>query len=308
MPLTASSKLFRILGPAAVAAVVTGVIFLANALGSTNPGSASAWLNQPVKVPMAASVRAAAASCAAKNLSVRLTRHGIVQGGTYAYVYDARNTSGKACYISGYPQITLAGKAVAHGPDILDVAAGTLSPGQAAMFALTQTVTPGCSAGATDNGIMKQTTKPALMSIGAHQSRAIGKVLVNKCTKNSVTALGLAPVEPKPDTLSVLSVRLEVPATATAGQTLNFRVVLTNPTRARVWLSPCPGYEVGISTAGEHAYRLNCVNSLIAPGQSRVFDMQYAIPASTRAGLAKIGWLLLNPQRTGSGTVINIVD
>jgi len=302
------SKAFRVLGPAVAAVLVAGIALLATALGGTQAGAATPWLNQPARVAAAPAARAGAVACAAKDISVRLARRGIVQDGNYAYVYAVRNVSGQTCYVSGYPRVTLGGKAVAHGPNVLSVGAGDLRPGQVAMFALTQTTTPGCSAADSPNGVLKQTAEPALMPAGADEPGAIGQVLISKCSRNAVTAVGLAPAEPRPDALSRLSVRLDMPKTATAGQTLNFQVVLTNPGRKSIRLSPCPSYEIGISVAGEHAYRLNCADSVIAAGQSRVFDMEYMLPAGTQAGLAKIGWLLLNPSRTGSGTFIDIVS
>jgi hypothetical protein len=302
------AKAFRVLGPAAAAVLVAGVALLATTLASAQAGAATPWLNQHVRIPAVTAGRAGAAACEAKDISVRLARRGIVQDGYYAYVYGVRNVSGKTCFAASYPRITVGGKAVRHGPDVLSVAAGDLRPGQTAMFALTQTTAAGCSAGRSQNGVMKQVAEPARMPAGAHGTRLIGRVLVSNCTKNSVTALGLAPAEPKADALSRLSVRLRVPATATAGQTLKFEVVLTNPTRAPIRLSPCPGYEIGLSAAGQDAYRLNCADPVIAAGQSRAFEMEYRLPAGTRPGLAKVGWLLLNPRRTGSGTVIKIVN
>jgi hypothetical protein len=301
------SKMVRLLGPVVTAALVAGVALLLTAMGRSSAGSAAPWLDQPVKIPVATPAHAGAPACAGTAVRVRPVRHGIVQDGAYAYVYSATNVSGNTCYVSGYPYVTIGRKVLSHGPDVLSVAAGDLRPRQAAMFALTQTTRPGCSAGASGNGVLKQAATAAVMSIGSARPRVTGEVLISKCTENSVTALGLPPAEPRADALSRLSVRLDMPATATAGQILKFQVVLSNPTRAPIRLSPCPGYEAGISAAGAHAYRLNCGNPLIAAGQSRVFEMEYAVPAGTRAGLAKIGWLLLNPRRTGSGTVITII-
>jgi hypothetical protein len=302
------SKAFRVLGPVVTAVLVAGLALLATALGRTQAGAATPWLNQPARVAAAPAARADAAECGANDISVRLARRGIVQDGNYAYVYAVRNVSGKTCYVSGYPRIIVGGRAVAHGPNVLSVGAGDLRPGQVAMFALTQTTTAGCSAGDSQNGVLKQTAESVLMSVGTHRPGAIGGVLISKCSRNAVTAVGLASAEPKPDALSRLYVRLDMPKTATAGQTLKFQVVLTNPTRKSIRLSPCPSYEIGISVAGEHAYRLNCADPVIAAGQSRAFEMEYSLPAGTKAGLAKIGWLLLNPSRTGSGTFIDIVN
>lgn len=305
-------KTFRVLGPVVTAVLVAGIALLATALASSQAGSAAPWLNAPVRVPASAAVRTGlartgTAKCGAKDIGVRLVRRGIVQDGNYAYVFGARNISGQACFVSGHPRITIRGRAVPAGPDVLSVVAGNLRPGDVAMFALTQTTKAGCSAGRSRSGVLKQTAESAVMSVGARRLGAIGKVLISKCTRNAVTAVGLAPAEPKPDALSRLSVRLDVPATAAAGQTLNFQVVLANPTSKPIRLSPCPSYEIGLSAARERAYRLNCADPVIGAGQSRTFDMRYRLPAGSRAGLAKVGWLLLNPRRTGSGTVIRIV-
>ncbi|HEX3514017.1 MAG TPA: DUF4232 domain-containing protein [Trebonia sp.] len=301
------SKAFRILGPVTAAVAVAAVAVLVAGLGRTQASSAVPWLDHPVKIPVATAARTDVARCAAGSVSVRLERRGIVQDGIYAYVYGVRNTGHEACSVSGYPRLTVAGKAVAHGPDVLSVAPGNLRPGQVATFALTQTVRPGCTANSR-NGILKQVAKQVDLAIGTRRPGAIGQTLVSKCTKNSVSALGLAPAEPRADALSRLLIRLKVPALATAGQTLRFQVVLTNPTRAAIRLSPCPSYEVGISVAGEHAFELNCADPVIAAGHSRRFEMEYPVPAGARKGLAKIGWLLLDPRRTGSGTIVRIVS
>jgi hypothetical protein len=300
-------KTFRVLGPVTAAVAVAAVAVLVMALGRAQASSAVPWLDHPVKLPVATAASTDAASCTASSVSVRLERRGIVQDGTYAYVYGVRNTSHEACSVSGYPRITVAGKVITHGPDVLSVAPGDLRPGQVAMFALTQTVRAGCTA-TSRNGVLKQTAEQVELAIGTRRPGTIGQALVSKCTKNSVSALGLAPAEPRPDALSRLSVQLKVPAVATAGQTLRFQVVLTNPTRAAIRLSPCPDYEVGTSVASEYAFRLNCADPVITAGQSRIFEMEYTVPASAREGLAKIGWLLLNPMRTGSGTTVRIVS
>lgn len=300
-------KAFRILGPVTAAVAVAAIAVLVAALGRTQASSAVPWLDHPVKIPVATVARADVARCAAGSVSVRLERRGIVQDGIYAYVYGVRNTSHGACKVSGYPRITVAGKAVAHGPDVLSVVPGDLRPGRVATFALTQTVRAGCTA-TSRNGVLKQVARQVDLAIGTRRPGVIGRALVSRCTKNSVSALGLAPAEPRADALSRLLVRLKAPALATAGRTLRFEVVLTNPTRAAIRLSPCPSYEVGISAAREHAFRLNCADPVIAGGQSRTFEMEYAVPAGARSGLAKIGWLLLNPRRTGSGTIVRIVS
>ena len=309
------TKTARILAPTAAATLVLGLAALLAAHQSAQAAAAGSalravsWVDRPAQIP-AVSVphNPGVAACASKDLSVRMEGRGIIQAGTYAYIYNAKNTTRRACFVSGRPSVKLAGQTVAGSPNVLDVTAGVLAPGASARFAVTQSQRASCTPAFTRHGVSRTSAVTPHVQIGAQPVAATseGTILTSKCTRTAVTQIGLPPTSPKPGPLSGLAVRLQAPARARAGHILKFTVMITNPTRAAVRLSPCPSYEVGISSARAVAYRLNCGAPAIPAGQSRVYDMRYAVPAGTPAGLAKIGWFLLNSTRNGAGGLITI--
>jgi hypothetical protein len=204
--------------------------------------------------------------------------------------------------------VNIAGKPVSSGPNVLNVSAGTLAPGASAAFAIIQTPRGSCTP-RLRNGATASTAMTPQLKIGTQAGPAIraGTVLTSNCVTAQVTPIGLPMRQPKPDSLSGLHVALSTPSRVAAGQVLAFAVTITNPTRAAVRLSPCPSYEMGLSVARAQAYQLNCSAAPSIPaGQSRTYDMRFSIPAGAQAGLAKIGWFLLNPNRTGAGGAITI--
>jgi hypothetical protein len=303
------TKAARYLGPSGAAAVA-GLAVLAFA----SPGSAAApaaigWANRPATIPaVSAPANPGLAVCATASLSTRMVGSGLVEHGVYAYIYSAKNSGTRACYVSGTPSVHIAGKPVASGPNVLNVSAGTLAPGASAIFAIIQTPRASCTP-KLRNGATASTAKTPLLKIGTQAGLAIraGTVLTSNCVAAHVTPIGLPMRQPKPDSLSGLHVVLSIPSRVAAGQVLAFAVTITNPTRAAVRLSPCPSYEMGLSVAPAKAYRLNCSAAPSIPaGQSRTYDMRFSLPAGAQAGLAKIGWFLLNPNRTGAGGAITI--
>ena len=106
-----------------------------------------------------------------------------------------------------------------------------------------------------------------------------------------------APTDPPAIPAEALEVRLEVPDHVTAGQTLDYVVVLTNPTSNPVVLSPCPTYQERINSVGGGVvadYVLDCASvPKIAAGASVRFAMKLDIPASVPASdVAAIVWSL----------------
>jgi Protein of unknown function (DUF4232) len=310
-----AARIPRIIAPASAAALVLGLAGLiaahqsAQATAAGSPRPAVSWVDHPVSMP---AVRAphnpGIAVCTSRDLSVRLQGRGLIQAGFYAYTYRARNTSGHACYVSGRPSVKLSGQALANAPNVLDVTAGVLARGASATFAVTQSARSSCTPAVNRDGVLRTSAVTPHVGIAARPVAAAGagKILTSRCNKAEVTPIGLAPEAPKPDQLSPLVIRLQAPARARAGQVLKFTVLITNPTRAAIRLAPCPDYQVGISSAPAVAYRLNCSAPVLRAGQSRAYDMRYAVPAGTPAGLAKIGWFLFNSTRTGAGGVVTI--
>jgi hypothetical protein len=302
-------KAARFHGAAAAAAVAVGLTVLAAA--HSHRAAATRWVDRPAAIPaVSAAANPGLASCTSSELTVRMERHGLLGPGTYAYVYRATNHSAHACYVSGDPAVRIAGQAVARGPNVLNVTAGAVQPGASATFAVTQSPRVPCAAAAAagPNGGPRAVARKPRVRIGAQPVAAAGEgtIMVTACTTTAVSPIGVSQAAPAPDPLAALTVRLNAPADTPAGQALHFTVTITNPGRAPVRLSPCPSYEVGVSAARPAAYQLNCSAPVIGPGRSRTFAMQYAVPAGTPAGLTKIGWFLLNPDRTGAGGFITI--
>jgi Protein of unknown function (DUF4232) len=305
-------RALRLTGILAIAAA--GVAVMAAAWPGNRVTPTIPWLNQPVALPSAGTAAASAAhdqACTSADLAVKQVRRGIVEYGTYAYTYSATNVSTQACYISGYPAIQMAGKTIPHGFNGLGVTTGALAPGASASFAVVQTPAAAC-VGTSTASQRQAKTEVLRMSFGAGHAAVAAKtssILVNDCVTTTVTPVGLAPGAPTvPDPLAALTVKLNSPASAKAGQTIRFTVTLTNPTSHEVRFSGCPSYEIGISStrAWVRAYRLNCAQPAIRAHESASYEMQYTVPASTPAGTAKIGWFLLDPARTGAGGGITI--
>jgi hypothetical protein len=307
-------KAVRIIAAAAMVLVVGLVAFASahqfpRAADTGSSATATGWVDHPAAIPAYSTPRnPGIAACDSADLGVRLARHGVLSLGTYAYIYSATNTTSHDCYVSGLPSVELAGKTAAGGANLLDVEAGVLTPGASATFAVTQSARASCTPAVTSDGVTRTSAVTPRVEIGARSAAtSAGTVLIGNCTDSTVTPIGLAPTQPAPDAFTPLDVELQVPTSVRAGTTLQFTVTITNPTRAAIRLSPCPSYEIGISSAPTVAYELNCSAPVIEPGQTRSYEMRYSVPAKTPAGLAKIGWFLLNSTRTGAGGVITII-
>ena len=98
---------------------------------------------------------------------------------------------------------------------------------------------------------------------------------------------GPAPSDPPPVPAEALRVALVVADHATAGQTLHYVAILTNPTSNPIALSPCPAYQERINAAGGGVvadYVLDCSPApTIGAGASVSFAMELAVPASLQA-------------------------
>lgn len=103
---------------------------------------------------------------------------------------------------------------------------------------------------------------------------------------------------------------LDAPTTARAGETLHFRVRLTNSSADAVSLSPCPGYsqERFILGAGDRSgfntgqvYRLNCRPLRSIPGHAFVdFQMRAQVPDDPPGGPTfSVTWRLIAPYLPG---------
>ncbi len=120
-----------------------------------------------------------------------------------------------------------------------------------------------------------------------------------------------APVPtPLDSPLAVLRATAEqVPATARAGNSLDWVVRLTNPTATAVALDPCPGQllESLVQSTGDAAgvntstvYRLNCRPVREVPaGGSVAFQVRVPVPAAPPGPVQSVAWRLLSPRLAG---------
>ena len=95
------------------------------------------------------------------------------------------------------------------------------------------------------------------------------------------------------------SVSISAPASATAGQVLEFTVTVTNIGTTSASLDPCPTYTEDLIVGGRalkppalRGYLLNCplIGSQIAPGASVVLAMRYPVPSDVGTGPVELLW------------------
>jgi hypothetical protein len=118
------------------------------------------------------------------------------------------------------------------------------------------------------------------------------------------------PAPPEPGSLRTLDVHVDFPPTVRAGNTLRFTVVLDNPTTTAVSLSNCPSYTeiLGYPNSVTLTYILNCDQvTVIPPGKTVVYAMEFKIPSNSVTGSAKFSWYLNVPDAyPGGGGVLTI--
>jgi hypothetical protein len=144
-----------------------------------------------------------------------------------------------------------------------------------------------------------------LNGVGALSSSS-GSLNVN-CSQLSASPLTASQDPPATTPLDSLTATIQVPASITPGQTLDYSVTLTNPSSAAVPLSSCPNYVEVVGPPGySETYQLNCTTASISPGQSVTFDMQLGIPATldATANPAKLIWYI--PNGPSVGTTIQV--
>jgi hypothetical protein len=102
------------------------------------------------------------------------------------------------------------------------------------------------------------------------------------------------PWPPTPPTLDIAA-SISSPASAQRGSTLTYYVTMTNRSRTAYPLNVCPDYleYVGIGKSDLATFQLNCRPvQQIAPGDSVVFQMQFAVPSTTALGSNTLTWAL----------------
>jgi hypothetical protein len=102
---------------------------------------------------------------------------------------------------------------------------------------------------------------------------------------------------------------LDVPATVSAGATLDYVVTLNNPTPAAITLRPCPVYREQVFKQVD-TYLLNCDApgaGTVPAGGSLRFAMRATVSAYTPQGGQRLTWTILEPDGTSATASANIV-
>ncbi len=96
------------------------------------------------------------------------------------------------------------------------------------------------------------------------------------------------------------------------GQTVEFRVTLSNRSALPLYLEACPTYRMYLSgspgTSSGPTRVLNCepIGSMLDGGQSIIFEMRYEIPADAASGQQLLIWELLSGLNGNASTDIAI--
>jgi hypothetical protein len=109
--------------------------------------------------------------------------------------------------------------------------------------------------------------------------------------------------------LSMLTVRIDLPATVRAGDTLRYTVVLSNPTVTAVSLSSCPSYTeaLGYPNNQNMSFMLNCDQVTVIPaGKKVVYAMEFKVAADAVTGPTKFSWQLNDTDGPFAGGVLTI--
>jgi hypothetical protein len=212
---------------------------------------------------------------------------------------EVRNTGQTRCTLSGTPTLRYTDAAGAtrtattlqlsqHVTDPNSVPA-TIDPGEAAQ--LEMHTSNSCLHGQPP--ILYADARLALADGGEVK---LGQTLDATCGPPS-TSGWFRPA--RPGTLAnpgwdVLTVTLVLPESVRIGQTLEYVVVLVNPSGVPVALSPCPNYVQSIGdlkTGG--MFQLNCAVSAVPANGAVRFEMRAPIPGdTTEAGPQKLTWQL----------------
>jgi hypothetical protein len=262
--------------------------------------SAVPWLDHdPVSYPRPTlDPRTPTKSCAAADLALSpLAPNGA--GGTQVYTVEVRNTGQARCTLSGTPTLrytdasgaTRTATTVQLSQRLTDPNSvpATIDPGEAAQLEMD-----------TSNSCLHG--QPPILYADARLALADGGELKLGQTLDATCgppAMGGWSRPARPGTLAnpgwdVLTVTLELPESARIGQTLEYVVVLDNPSGVPVALSPCPNYVQWIGdlkTGG--MFQLNCAVSVVPAHGAVRFEMRAPIPDDTTdAGPQKLTWRL----------------
>jgi hypothetical protein len=281
----------------ALAVTLAAVLVAACTAPRTTPlaqNTPIAWLDAPTAPPTAPGppTPAAARTCTAADLPATTTfREGNGISQSVSYIVELRNVGPSACTLDTRPQLTRTDvqgqtRTVPTAPWGTSTSPATIAPGETASVLIVWQ--HGCD-GAT-------LTYEGISLVEAGKRIAVpGLTLSGTCP---TVALGMwqppqeADPTPPPLRFGTVGALLDAPATAHAGETLDYVVTLTNPSQATLPLAPCPVYREMIYKQ-MLTYLLNCPAAGLPAGGSVRFAMRIAVPDYTPTGHYRLQWMIV---------------
>jgi hypothetical protein len=286
--------------PLAVAAAVLLIVagMLTAFLGTSHhsapklaAGHVAAWkaLAAPPVLALAAKATLSAPDCPSSGLQGSVLGYGTIDGVFHETikVADQSQTSCAVGEASATGAQSASGAKVRFAPAKSSTSRLLLAPGASVDYVLS--TLSGCG-----NPDVVAPVSTLQVALGSAVLAITGSHIPPAAASCGVEVTALLPSTPL-TSLDNLTAAIQLPATASAGNSLNYTVTITNPGPTIVTMpSPCPSYVemVGPSPQVSSAYQLNCTpGQVLAPGQSDSFAMQLAMPAGA-TGLVKVAWVL----------------
>jgi len=254
---------------------------------------------------------------------------------------QVRNRSGSACYIHGYPDVTVldaSGRVLARGagadgrgtffgdgpdvPVLLPAGTPTLPAPKLPIDSTNLKGQAFMNFSWYDCPPLPQASRLALdlpdgagrmlipFAMHAYYSSACGngQLQGSAVFRGPFSATGV-PWPPTADLIPVM-IAISAPASVKRGTTLTYFVTIHNDGSRGYQLQPCPDYfEFLMGVKNGPSYQLNCSPvGVIAPAGSAKFEMHMEIPASEPAGPSDINWALqdgrINPPDAHTPIVV----
>jgi len=258
-----------------------------------------AWIDDPAPAPTAAAPTspAPARSCTAADLPDAATfieANGLSQA--YSYLAQLPNVGSSPCTIDSDPQLNSTDaqgrlQLIPMGPHIGTGAGGpaTIAPGKSATLLIS--ISHACNG---DTGPTVTYQGIVLVQAG-RQISVPGLSLTGTCPTVEIGSWQppeQPDVVPPPLQYGTLQALIDAPATAHAGDTVDYVVSLTNPGPAAAPLQPCPVYRESVYKATA-TYLLNCPATVLAPGATLRFAMRITVPSYTPPGHYHLAWTIV---------------
>ena len=270
------------------------------------------WVDKPATIPTTTTMPVTAVEiCRPESLELGTIHEGAAAGSTGRSVPMTNQGSTTCSLPDGAVRLTAvddAGQRVTLRTDVQFAPNGiVLAPGQSGSLLILSGNT--CDG----EGRVLPTRHYRAVELGLGSAAIpLGGVELVLCTDQVSAGFQLEPppAGAVPGTVATLTVRIEAPSTAKAGDTLRYTVVLSNPTDIDVPFDSCPAYTESIFVVDtrvmtRRTLQLNCATVHTINAHTEVtYEMVISVPIG--AGEAKFNWML-EPDGPGGGVPLTIV-